>query len=394
MLVPGVVGSLISLVLRCLYKSNGKLPQNQTETISGNNLVSKLLTQEDRNREPSVFQLEADDTFLDTREKYLLHLPYEGASNQFYCLLRALYLARELNRTLLIPPLMPSRHNALRGAYLDWRHVIDFGSIDSNPKVSCKYRFLSHIHVPQVKEMMELGESDCFTYGRWRHFYVLGLTFSQFAGAFNLTDHLQLDYHDLPQQKDRNSTYLLQVFAGRRESPLLCAANLQHLSFGNFMNTYLDAVKFSSKVTRAALDILQHSGIRASRFGAVHWRRGDFSLACKNKVLDQCWPDETQLRAAILKAAREQDIDVFLIGTNDPEFSFNMNEDDIDIIRIEMLPLTTDDPAPWTDLVPVFVDTFLFTYCDYFIGNRYSTVSRSAIARRQQMGLGDKTTTF
>jgi hypothetical protein len=96
----------------------------------------------------------------------------------------------------------------------------------------------------------------------------------------------------------------------------------------------------------------------------------------------------------ILKIADQEDLDVFIIGTNEMNFSFNMADDGIDIIQIRLLPLTVDDPEEWTTLAPVFVDTFLFTFCEFFIGNRYSTVSRSAIARRKFMGLESKTITF
>lgn len=369
-----------------------KTPQTSRSTsfLSKSDVIGNLIM----NNNVPPFSIEADEVTLESQGKYLIYLPYEGASNQFYCLIRALYLARQLSRTLLIPPLMPSRHDSIRGSYLDWRHIIDFSSIDTNSAIACNYKFISSKMIPQIKEMLKENDAHCFTYGRWRHFYVLGLTACLFAKDFDLTDDIFLDYHELPLQSDRNSTYLLQVFSGRSEVPLLCAANLQHLGFGNFMNTYLHNVMFSEKVVRSAWDLLHHVGIRNGRFGAVHWRRGDFALACKNKPLEHCWPDEEQLRSLILKVAKEEDIDVFIIGTNEKNVNISMTEDGIDIIQIQLLPLSANDPEEWTELAPVFIDTFLFSFCDFFIGNRYSTVSRSAIARRKFMGLENKTTTF
>ncbi|KAG0090634.1 hypothetical protein BGZ92_002537 [Podila epicladia] len=46
--------------------------------------------------------------------RYFTYQPYAGFSNQFYCMLRAMQIAKRLNRTLLIPPISSSSHDVSR----------------------------------------------------------------------------------------------------------------------------------------------------------------------------------------------------------------------------------------------------------------------------------------
>ncbi|KAF9586667.1 hypothetical protein BGW38_010668 [Lunasporangiospora selenospora] len=47
-------------------------------------------------------------------EKFITYLPFAGLSNQFYGMLRAMYIARALGRTLLLPPITSSSHDKTR----------------------------------------------------------------------------------------------------------------------------------------------------------------------------------------------------------------------------------------------------------------------------------------
>ncbi|KAF9917302.1 hypothetical protein FBU30_000803 [Linnemannia zychae] len=47
-------------------------------------------------------------------DRYFTYLPYAGISNQFYGMLRAMSIARALNRTLLLPPITSSSHDKSR----------------------------------------------------------------------------------------------------------------------------------------------------------------------------------------------------------------------------------------------------------------------------------------
>ncbi|KAG0040033.1 hypothetical protein BGZ82_005683 [Podila clonocystis] len=46
--------------------------------------------------------------------RYFNYNPYAGFSNQFYCMLRTMHIAKRLNRTLLIPPITSSSHDTSR----------------------------------------------------------------------------------------------------------------------------------------------------------------------------------------------------------------------------------------------------------------------------------------
>ncbi|CAO3568029.1 unnamed protein product, partial [Mortierella alpina] len=48
---------------------------------------------------------------LDTNVKYMTYLPYAGLTNQFYSMLRAIMIAKSLDRTLILPPITASSHD-------------------------------------------------------------------------------------------------------------------------------------------------------------------------------------------------------------------------------------------------------------------------------------------
>ncbi|KAF9944799.1 hypothetical protein BGZ70_004336, partial [Mortierella alpina] len=48
---------------------------------------------------------------LDASVKYMTYLPYAGLTNQFYSMLRAIMIAKSLDRTLILPPITASSHD-------------------------------------------------------------------------------------------------------------------------------------------------------------------------------------------------------------------------------------------------------------------------------------------
>ncbi|KAF9389524.1 hypothetical protein CPB97_011164 [Podila verticillata] len=54
------------------------------------------------------------ETFPREPVRYFTYMPYAGFSNQFYGLLRAVHIAKRLNRTLLLPPITSSNHDLSR----------------------------------------------------------------------------------------------------------------------------------------------------------------------------------------------------------------------------------------------------------------------------------------
>lgn len=331
---------------------------------------------------------------IDDNEKYLLYLPYEGFTNQLYSLLRAMFLAKQLNRTLLVPPIYSSVHDTLKGATLDLRLVLNFTSFQSNANICCNLKFLDKKMIPWLKRYLVDPDAGCFSYGKWSQFYNLGVPAVSFLSDYDLHDTARLDWHRLPTKNDRNSTYLVGTLKARAEANLVCVANLQHLQFGKQIEEYWKWLKFSDNVVKTAMDILDYHGVQPDEYAAVHWRRGDFAWACQNKVWKHCWPELDTLKEVILRISESHGLSVFLIGTNDKDFHLDMSEYGIDVILISMPVAVEDVPIEWTNLAAVAVDTYLFANAAYFVGNKHSSISFTVIMRRNQMGLKTMTETF
>ncbi|KAG0206359.1 hypothetical protein BGX28_002213 [Mortierella sp. GBA30] len=60
----------------------------------------------------------------DPAQKYLVYLPFEGISNQFYSFQNAATMAKRLNRTLVVPPITSNRHDRL-GTNQPWSRYMD-----------------------------------------------------------------------------------------------------------------------------------------------------------------------------------------------------------------------------------------------------------------------------
>ncbi|KAF8948646.1 hypothetical protein BGZ47_003580 [Haplosporangium gracile] len=56
----------------------------------------------------------AQESFLIEPERYFTYIPFAGISNQFYGMLRAMSIARALDRTLILPPITSSSHDKSR----------------------------------------------------------------------------------------------------------------------------------------------------------------------------------------------------------------------------------------------------------------------------------------
>ncbi|KAF9430100.1 hypothetical protein BGZ94_008304 [Podila epigama] len=92
----------------------------------------------------------ADDT------KFLLALPYAGMTNQFYGMLRALYIAQSLGRSLLLPPLAATTtrrdrlgRDQIRPENQPWSKFLDLK----------RFTALTGVKIVELHEVMQRGES-------------------------------------------------------------------------------------------------------------------------------------------------------------------------------------------------------------------------------------------
>ncbi|KAF9312069.1 hypothetical protein BG003_006692 [Podila horticola] len=78
----------------------------------GQTFISRLdqVSQEELARKPEVRGF-GDDDMTSPVAKYMIYLPAEGLTNQFFGMLRAIMVAKSLGRTLVLPPITSSRHS-------------------------------------------------------------------------------------------------------------------------------------------------------------------------------------------------------------------------------------------------------------------------------------------
>lgn len=269
----------------------------------------------------------------DTGPGYLIALPYQGSANQLSCLIRAAIVAKQTGRILLVPKLYPSKHDSFVEG-IAFNHFIDMTASFDNVKLMSAEDFLNDNYV-----------SSCIAYGKWTTFDGLGEPGKSFAQKFNI-EHLE--WYDWPRPPNAID-HLMSVLTGKVE----CIANLQHISFGNIDNQ-IAKLKFRSAN--------QHDL-------AVHWRRGDFGQACRNKNLTSCWPSMARLRKEI------QGFDDIVIYSNDKQ----------ELIANALSAYYASDESPGG----VFNDMARMIAAKAFIGNRYSTISRIVRVIRDSRGMNN-----
>lgn len=335
-----------------------------------------------------------EDIIFPDKEKYLIYFPYEGLGNQRMCLLRALYTARQLNRTLLIPPLMASLHNKINYLWIDWRQMFDFSQFLVDETVKTSFKFISHRMIRNVRKLLESKGSECFTHGKYKEFKDLSYVSRQFLFQFGLSWRGKYEWHNITGVQSEKASYMINYFEKKRDVPMICATNFQYVSFGTQMSEYWNKLLPSKNIVLAAWNFMSAHGITNEKYAAIHWRRGDFEWYCRYKEFPSCWPSLEDLKAKILKINREQGIELILVGTNERSFELDMSNYGIDVLRIDLPHLDQGEPTQWRELAPVALDEFLFEHSDYFVGNKFSSLSYSVVRRRHKAGLQNITETF
>lgn len=283
------------------------------------------------------FRPSNDDDDDDGGPGYLIFLPYQGAANQLTCLVRAVMLAELTGRILVIPDIHPSKHDGPEAQTRPFNSVIHLSLLLGQVKqVDAAQFFQSNYLI------------TCISYGRWHSIEDLGRPAQDYVAMHKLNG-LYLDWQgDWPHPP--TLSHILPRLAGQH---MACIANLQHIHFGN-LDTILTRIAFRHHTTRHSPRV------------AVHWRRGDFATACRNKNMTACWPTEQQLVSRLSKIKDDCDDDEDIaIYSNDP----------------------SDLPRQLRHLyVPsgcVFADMADMIDAGHFIGNRYSTISRIVRSLRE-----------
>ncbi|KAI7820784.1 hypothetical protein BC939DRAFT_518930 [Gamsiella multidivaricata] len=116
--------SLWAAILLALYIARHHAINNLYSSIPDNYPSSSSVVS---NTRPSTNQTVLRAQWEPSR-RYLVFLPFEGISNQFFSLQNAATIAKRLNRTLVVTPITPNRHDRLRtnqpwSRYMDVEHM-------------------------------------------------------------------------------------------------------------------------------------------------------------------------------------------------------------------------------------------------------------------------------
>ncbi|KAG0287059.1 hypothetical protein BGZ96_008967 [Linnemannia gamsii] len=130
MAIVAALGSFVS-VLFILYTVrhqalDGLLDQYTSSPPSSDSNININNTQQ-----PPAPIVSAPKSKWDPHQKYLVYLPFEGISNQFYSFQNAATMAKRLNRTLVVPPITSNRHDHL-GTNQPWSHYMDLEHMASH----------------------------------------------------------------------------------------------------------------------------------------------------------------------------------------------------------------------------------------------------------------------
>ncbi|KAI8601290.1 hypothetical protein EDD21DRAFT_110992 [Dissophora ornata] len=98
----------------------------------------------------------APKSHWDPSRQYLMYLPFEGISNQFYSFQNAAILARRLNRTLVVPPITSNRHDRL-GTNQPWSNYMDLEHMSIHSGVQLVEWYTIKYVDPASRQMIETG---------------------------------------------------------------------------------------------------------------------------------------------------------------------------------------------------------------------------------------------
>lgn len=286
-------------------------------------------------------------------DKYLFFVPYQGLSNQFLQLAKAAVLAKELQRTLIVPPMILSQHQvgedgSFQKLFLEmfgitpmlpwsffyslsqWESEVDMIPLTDSLLRSLLYtssknfknfviyneNSFNGIHsrlvygpdgniLPdfkkyewQRKKVVELYpdykipiELQCF--GKWNSKERLGEASQYFFESFSLDP----TFAKIPETKEGHNPIQFQVLFDHlqtlQDRQFIAVANLQHVNFKSSVNEFLRRAEYSDWIISLAMKINSSKSGASRPYLAMHWRAGDWEAACKKgkyKKNEQCFP--------------------------------------------------------------------------------------------------------
>ena len=279
--------------------------------------------------------------------KYFFYLPYEGFFNQQLQLIRAFLLCRYSGRTLIIPPIIPSKHDTLSSRPAEWHNYFDLSSIDVQ-----HLSFTSILNFPMFL--------DCFTFDRFPSIESLGYTTRSFLSMFSISC-------DLNKNIEGRAPDLAQLeLLLEQKDQIVCISNLQHIKPLKEENKMLQSLDFSYHI------YLQYPS-RQTIYNAVHYRRGDFADACKKgkKIFEDCYWNMSKVN----EIATNSSFPLY-IGTNEKDVQVLKQLSDFGTL------LQWDNSDHFMNVI---FDAITMIFAETFHGNQYSTMSKYIWHRRRNI---------
>ncbi|KAF9311085.1 hypothetical protein BG003_007807 [Podila horticola] len=376
----------------------------------------------------SAAEIPKPRTILQSGTRYLSYMPYAGLTNQFMAMEKAAYLAKRLNRTLVIPPIITSSHDAHNSnqRWSDFFDLAQFTDLSGIPVVewhdlrplSQEQAYIGRQKAQLKKQPYELWDAlaedlPCqivYGLGGSEPLHNTELTFArqfmfrpQFVDppardprtvvydreAIGIKDNSNMQ--DIVTVDDLVDRYSLTK--GNREEPMLFLSHTfklrdpidkkrswehagQHLHFRREVNEY------AARLLRHRIPELGSQG----RYIAIHLRRGDIWQKCREADADAMMRCVTPLghyaEAVETARAMAQEKRLPVIVTTDSQSS----EDHQTIAQLGWRRLNHELYITEQELGifgAALVDAVILANADYFIGTYKSTMTKVAAQRQK-----------
>jgi hypothetical protein len=355
---------------------------NCKENICGREIDWNDQTSKDcwRNQDITISNDEFERILAEARkvdnEKYLMYMPWERLNNQLIAFKCSCGVAKILNRTLVIPPIGHRLDQSISNRVVfdslayKWEPFLKYFGFDDK-SLPCKiidYRSFYSLtrKVDRIYFRRQGAKYTTRIQVEQFYYFIAGLTYEQhrsllyempvYMNSDDVRDYLG-KYEKLKVLALGNAFWLYN-FDQPLQYPVFHYVDMMQ------SKTYSDIIKgmkFSPKLEKIKRGILNRLG---SNYGCVHWRQGDYETKCREEFHPhRCFVEKFQLFYRTIETHNT----TWFLSTNGPLLDPFVNIHNLidvgDLDPIEM----------------VLLDQLVCTEAKYFVGNMYSSLTRTVI---------------
>ncbi|KAG0043542.1 hypothetical protein BGZ83_011282 [Gryganskiella cystojenkinii] len=337
-----------------------------------------------------------------TKTRYLTYLPYAGITNQFYGMLRALEVAKALDRTLILPPITASSHDKSKQNQ-PWSKFLDLDRFRTltGAKV-VEYHELFMVTSPQgpsdgspsqhpEDSIQEYHRIQCRITCGFGSKRTIDFTAKGFLKQWRLQETL-VPLSSSTLSKD--DTSFESIVASLREfdqDPYLCLSNTYKIAIKDKSewDRFGQHLYFTTELEQFVQQFLNTKS-RHSHYLAIHARRGDFAKYCEGnfpgRKMIHCLPSTSQFQDRIqtiqtqLSTSSASPLPVF-VATNE--------RDPKELAQFAELGWQVLDHATMRTVEtlgvfgPMMVDQVFMANAQVLVGIQMSTFSRVGALRQK-----------